>query len=44
MSDWKPIRSAPKDGTVILVKNEVMQHPVEARWGEYQPSYGDPQK
>lgn len=33
--EWQPIETAPKDGTVLLVKNRVMDRAVEARWGEY---------
>jgi len=33
--DWQPIETAPKDGTVVLVKNAVMTEPVEAMWGAY---------
>ena len=35
MTDWKPIKTAPKDGTVVRVKNGVMQHPVLAKWAMY---------
>lgn len=35
MSEWKDITTAPKDGTVIRVKNESMDHPVKAKWGKY---------
>ena len=42
MRDWQSIDTAPQDGTIILVRNERMSEPVEARWGEYQPSYGGP--
>jgi len=35
MSEWKDIKTAPKDGTVVRVKNSVMQHPVLAKWGKY---------
>lgn len=42
MSEWRDIESAPKDGTVILAKNDCMEQPVEARWGDYYPSYGGP--
>ena len=44
MSDWQPIETAPRDGTIILVKNEQMAKPIEARWGDYYPSYGGPPK
>jgi len=37
---WKPIKSAPKDGAVIRVKNPCMDHPVLARWGQYRSSWG----
>lgn len=31
----KDMSAAPRDGTVVLVKNAMMTEPVEARWGEY---------
>lgn len=40
MSDWQPIATAPKDGTVVRVKNSCMSGWVEARFGDYHPSYG----
>ena len=35
MAEWFDIDTAPKDGTVIRVKNGVMQNPVKAKWGDY---------
>lgn len=35
MSDWQPIKTAPKDGTVVRVKNSAMDHPVKAKWAPY---------
>jgi hypothetical protein len=32
---WQPIDTAPKDGTVIRVKNDQMDEPVDAAWGKY---------
>ena len=32
---WQLIETAPKDGTIIRVKNDVMDHPVLAMWGKY---------
>ena len=35
MTEWKDIKTAPKDGTVVRVKNGAMQHPVLAKWAKY---------
>lgn len=40
MADWQPIDTAPKDGTVIRVKNTVMQEPVQAKFGTYKSDWG----
>lgn len=40
MTEWLPIATAPKDGTVIRVRNPQMERPVLAKWGEYIASWG----
>lgn len=35
MDGWNDIETAPKDGTVIRVKNAVMSAPVQAKYGTY---------
>ena len=42
-SAWQPIKTAPKDGTVVLVTNLSMgpDHPVEAQFGVYHSKWGD---
>lgn len=40
MSEWQPIETAPRDGTVIEVINDVMDQPVNAKWGKYTSSWG----
>lgn len=35
MSDWQSMETAPRDGTVIRVKNDQMQEPVQAAFGTY---------
>lgn len=42
MSDWQPIDTAPKDGTVIEVKNNQMDREVQAKWGDYKSPWGTP--
>lgn len=37
---WRPIASAPKDGTVIWGKNPKMQKPCKMSWGDYTASWG----
>lgn len=36
-SEWKPIESAPKDGTEIIIL--LLGHAVSARWLENEPGY-----
>lgn len=31
---WQSIESAPKDGTVIWLRNQCMDKPVRGHWGE----------
>lgn len=37
--DWNPIETAPHD-RIVRVKNGVMEHPVQARFGVYRSSFG----
>lgn len=38
---WKPINTAPKDGTVIEVRNNLTHDTkVTAKWAEYTSSWG----
>lgn len=36
-----PMDEAPKDGTIILVKNQCMPHPIRAAWTEYCSQWGN---
>jgi len=38
--EWHLIDSAPKDGTTIEVKNDAMDAPVLAKYGEYRSPWG----
>lgn len=44
MTDWQTIDTAPRDGTVIEVKNPVMDGPVLAKFSDYKSSYGSKSK
>lgn len=37
---WRPIATAPKDGTVVWGKNEMMQEPCKMKWGPYVAPWG----
>lgn len=37
MSEWQPIETAPKDGTVIHVWAEGYEWPEAVRWEKYDP-------
>lgn len=41
-NDWQDIATAPKDGTVVRVRNAVMADDmvIDARWGHYTTSWG----
>ncbi len=41
MPNGQPIETAPKDGTVILLKNAMMDEPVRGHWGEFQIELSD---
>ena len=42
--DWLPVKTAPKDGTIVQVRNPVMKLPVDAKWGDYTSPWGSPSK
>ncbi|QKV17828.1 hypothetical protein [Oricola thermophila] len=33
--DWRDVKSAPKDGRWVWMRNEMMDFPVVAAWGKY---------
>jgi len=40
-SAWQSIATAPKDGTIVLVRNPMMDCAVEAKFGVYRNRFGD---
>jgi hypothetical protein len=38
-NEWKPITSAPQDGTVIRCKNSQMDFTVLGKWGQWKSPY-----
>lgn len=32
---WRDISTAPKDGTIVQLRNACMEEPVRGHWGEY---------
>lgn len=44
MSEWQPIDTAPKDGTVFFGFDPEDRYPQPMKWEEYEPQYAEEQE
>lgn len=44
MTEWQPIETARKDGTIVRLRNGLMRDFVRGHWGEWLPWWSDKPK